>query len=215
MLEQTEEASTVNRCNDYPRKLDADGITPNDPDHTDDVIRRVQGILDLIWKDRAGAVEKEACKILGVKDLREYFRKPSKGGFWTAGGTIYRSRGCHCQGRRIYDRGALRAGRVPKSPRCGRTAHALQPAGRRPDLGTLVLEDAWRSALMIPVDETTRRQTSKRNAGSRDCFGARNVSDKQACVRTALDHSCKCAHAHLQIRSFEYWSDRATSCQPA
>ena len=39
-------------------------------------------VLELIWKDRAEAIEKEACEILGVKELRDYFRKPGKGGFW-------------------------------------------------------------------------------------------------------------------------------------
>ena len=36
----------------------------------------------MIWKERAEAIEKEACEILGVKELRDYFRKPGKGGFW-------------------------------------------------------------------------------------------------------------------------------------
>ena len=57
-------------------------IIPDDPDHSDDIVRRVREVLELIWKDRAEAIEKEACEILGVKELREYFRKPGKGGFW-------------------------------------------------------------------------------------------------------------------------------------
>jgi len=36
----------------------------------------------VIWKGRAEAIEKEACEILGFKQLREYFRKPGAGGFW-------------------------------------------------------------------------------------------------------------------------------------
>ena len=59
-----------------------DGIMPDDPDHSDDIVRRVREVLELIWNDRAEAIEKEACEILGVKELREYFRKPGKGGFW-------------------------------------------------------------------------------------------------------------------------------------
>ena len=59
-----------------------DGIIPDDPDHSDDIVRRVREVLELIWKDRADAIEKEACEILGVKELRDYFRKPGKGGFW-------------------------------------------------------------------------------------------------------------------------------------
>jgi hypothetical protein len=57
-------------------------IIPDDADHSDDIVRRVREVLELIWKDRAEAIEKEACDILGVKELRDYFRKPGKGGFW-------------------------------------------------------------------------------------------------------------------------------------
>jgi hypothetical protein len=58
------------------------GILIDDPDHTDDIVRRVREVFELIWRDRAEAIEKEACDILGVKELRDYFRKPGKGGFW-------------------------------------------------------------------------------------------------------------------------------------
>jgi hypothetical protein len=66
----------------YPIHIDRDGVVPDDPDHPDDIVRRVREVLELIWKDRAEAIEKEACEILGVKELRDYFRKPGKGGFW-------------------------------------------------------------------------------------------------------------------------------------
>jgi len=66
----------------YPVVIDWDGILVDDADHEDDIVRRVRGVVELIWKDRAEAIEKEACEILGVKRLRDYFRKPSKGGFW-------------------------------------------------------------------------------------------------------------------------------------
>jgi hypothetical protein len=42
----------------------------------------VRDVLEVIWKDRAEAIEKEACEILGVKELRDYFRKPGNGSFW-------------------------------------------------------------------------------------------------------------------------------------
>src|SRR4029450_8041404 len=32
--------------------------------------------------DQAESIEQEACDILGVKDMRHYFRKPGSGGFW-------------------------------------------------------------------------------------------------------------------------------------
>lgn len=66
----------------YPLRIDGDGILVDDIDHTDDIVRRVREVLETIWKKRADAIEKESCEILGVKELRDYFRKPGKGGFW-------------------------------------------------------------------------------------------------------------------------------------
>jgi hypothetical protein len=66
----------------YMLRIDWDGIMVDDPDHPDDIVRLVREVLELIWKDRADAIEGEASEILGVKELREYFRKPGKGGFW-------------------------------------------------------------------------------------------------------------------------------------
>ena len=67
---------------DYPLRIDWDGILVDDPDHFHDIIRRMRDVLEVIWKERADAIEKEACEILGVADLRDYFRKPGAGGFW-------------------------------------------------------------------------------------------------------------------------------------
>ena len=36
----------------------------------------------MIWGHRADTIEKEVCEILGVADLRDYFRRPANGGFW-------------------------------------------------------------------------------------------------------------------------------------
>ena len=66
----------------YCFRIDWDGILVDDPDHPDDIIRRVRDVLEVIWKDRADAIEKEACEILGVAELRDYFRRPGAGGFW-------------------------------------------------------------------------------------------------------------------------------------
>lgn len=67
---------------DYPIRIDWDGILVDDPGHEDDIVRRVRDVLEVIWKDRAEALEREACEILGVRELRDYFRKPGNGGFW-------------------------------------------------------------------------------------------------------------------------------------
>ncbi len=66
----------------YPLKVDPDGILVDDEGHPDDIIARIRDVLALIWGNRADAIEKEACEILGVKLLRDYFRKPGAGGFW-------------------------------------------------------------------------------------------------------------------------------------
>ena len=66
----------------YPILIDWDGILVDEPEHEDDILRRVRDVLDVIWKERTEAIEREACEILGVRELRDYFRKPGNGGFW-------------------------------------------------------------------------------------------------------------------------------------
>ncbi|MBP1467702.1 DUF559 domain-containing protein [Candidatus Chloroploca sp. M-50] len=66
----------------YPLHIDANGILVDDPDHADDIVRRVRAALDVIFGERAEAIEREACQILGVNELRDYVRRPGKGGFW-------------------------------------------------------------------------------------------------------------------------------------
>ncbi len=67
---------------EYPLRVNWDGVLADDPGpdgnspQQDDVVREVREILSLIWGDRAGGIEKEACEILGVKDLRDWFRNP-------------------------------------------------------------------------------------------------------------------------------------------
>lgn len=75
-------AKTEDVPSDYPIRIDWDGVLVDDPGHEDDIIRRVQDALEVIWKDRAEAIEREACEILGVRELRDYFRRPGNGGFW-------------------------------------------------------------------------------------------------------------------------------------
>lgn len=66
----------------YPLRINWDGILVDDAEHDEDVVRRVREVLEVIAKDRAEEIEKEACQNLGVKELRDYFRKPGEGGFW-------------------------------------------------------------------------------------------------------------------------------------
>ena len=66
---------------DYPIEILWDGILVDDPGHPLDLKARVHLVLQVIWKDRWEAIEHEACEILGVHTLRDYFRKPA--GFFT------------------------------------------------------------------------------------------------------------------------------------
>src|SRR6266516_1075765 len=66
----------------YPLEINREGILVDDPDHSEDIVRRVRDVFKVIWQEKAEVIEQEACQILGLKDLREYFRRPGNGGFW-------------------------------------------------------------------------------------------------------------------------------------
>ena len=66
MLQEPDGLPATQNPHGYPLRIDWDGILVDDPDHPNDVIRRVRDVLEVIWKDRADAIEKEACEILGV-----------------------------------------------------------------------------------------------------------------------------------------------------
>jgi hypothetical protein len=67
----------------YPIKdIPWDGILVDDPNHPFDIERRVREVMEIIWTGKEGsptaeAIELEACEILGVTTLRDYFRKPA------------------------------------------------------------------------------------------------------------------------------------------
>jgi hypothetical protein len=71
---------------DYPLRISWPGILVDDENHPDDIVARVRGALELIWKDHAEAIEAEACEILEVKAkpkenldaLRVYLRDPNR-----------------------------------------------------------------------------------------------------------------------------------------
>jgi len=65
----------------YPLPIAWDSILVDDPTHSSDIVTRVRGVLSLLWGDRAGAIERETCQILGFDSLRDYFRDARKGFF--------------------------------------------------------------------------------------------------------------------------------------
>lgn len=62
---------------EYPIRVSWNGLLADDPDHQDDIVERVREVLGVLWADRAEEIEVEACQSLGVRDLRDYFAKPS------------------------------------------------------------------------------------------------------------------------------------------
>jgi hypothetical protein len=67
----------------YPLDVAWDGILVDDPEHPLDLARRVHAALAVLWggsdtsENRADALEHEACALLGVPTLREWFRRPA------------------------------------------------------------------------------------------------------------------------------------------
>ena len=53
------------------------GIFVDDEGHPNDIIRHVREVLKVIWGDADSDIEQEACAILKVSSLRDYFRKPA------------------------------------------------------------------------------------------------------------------------------------------
>jgi hypothetical protein len=61
----------------YPLDVAWDGILVDDPEHPLDLERQLQATLAVLWGDRADALESEACSLLGVSTIREWFRRPA------------------------------------------------------------------------------------------------------------------------------------------
>lgn len=65
----------------YPLRINWNGILVDESNHADDVLKRVREILHLLWSETSDSIEAEMCAALGVKELRDYFRKLGSGGF--------------------------------------------------------------------------------------------------------------------------------------
>ena len=64
----------------YPLRISWEGILVDDESHPEDIAARVRNALAVIWGDRSSAIEHEACEILGVRTLRDYFAEKRSGG---------------------------------------------------------------------------------------------------------------------------------------
>jgi len=71
---------------DYPLAITWPGILVDDELHvskegtTEDIVARIRETLGAIWGGDRDAINQEACEILGVRNLREYFAEKKSGG---------------------------------------------------------------------------------------------------------------------------------------
>lgn len=67
----------------YPIDVSWTGaLVDDDAAPPDDIVTRIRRVFEFLWGRHSEELELEACDILRVKNLREYFRRPGKGGFW-------------------------------------------------------------------------------------------------------------------------------------
>ena len=63
---------------DYPLRISWPGILVDDETNKEDIVGRVREALAVIWPETHDAIEQEACQILGVATLRDYFASPNR-----------------------------------------------------------------------------------------------------------------------------------------
>ncbi|MDB5322186.1 MAG: hypothetical protein JWN40_3817 [Phycisphaerales bacterium] len=61
----------------YPLDVVWDGILVDDPDHPLNLERGIHAVLAILWGDRVDELEHEACGLLSVPSLNEWFRRPA------------------------------------------------------------------------------------------------------------------------------------------
>ena len=74
MLQGKDGLPLLDAPKDY--RTDKDGLLVYDAEHQDGIVRRLREVIELIWKANADSIEQEACGILDMKSLQDYFRNP-------------------------------------------------------------------------------------------------------------------------------------------
>jgi len=64
---------------DYPIRISWNGILVEDAAHNEDILKRVGEALTVMWGEQTGAIQQEACEMLKVKKLRDYFAENRAG----------------------------------------------------------------------------------------------------------------------------------------
>ncbi|MFZ4790650.1 MAG: BREX-1 system adenine-specific DNA-methyltransferase PglX [Candidatus Competibacteraceae bacterium] len=82
LLQDSNGLPSTSEPTDYPIEVRWGGILTDDNGHTDDIVQVLRHIGEVVWESSAAVQEECICKESGVSKLRDYFRKPGKGGFW-------------------------------------------------------------------------------------------------------------------------------------
>jgi hypothetical protein len=61
----------------YPLRITWPGILVDDEEHPEDIERRMREVLAVLFPGHADAIADETCTLLGIKSLRDWFRKPA------------------------------------------------------------------------------------------------------------------------------------------
>ncbi len=70
--------STISNM-EYPLRVNWDGIVVDDEEHEDDIVLRTRDVFELVCESQGdNSIEREACEVLGVRSLRDYFRRPAE-----------------------------------------------------------------------------------------------------------------------------------------
>ena len=72
-------ASEAEVSADYPIRISWSGILVDDAAHEEDIFNRAVEALTVMWSDQAGSIQKEACEMLGIRKLRDYFAEKKAG----------------------------------------------------------------------------------------------------------------------------------------
>jgi hypothetical protein len=67
---------------EYPLNIQWNGILVEDSGHADDIVMRIRDVFHIIYNEKAESVEAEACSILGIANLGEYFKRSAAKGFF-------------------------------------------------------------------------------------------------------------------------------------
>jgi hypothetical protein len=67
---------------EYPVSVAWNGLLVDDGGGSNDLIDHLMQVCEHLWRGSSDRIVNEMCISLGVKELRDYFRKPGKGGFW-------------------------------------------------------------------------------------------------------------------------------------